>query len=83
MGFLIFLPNMLLVGFMFPREGMPIWAQNIGKLLPLTYFLQIVRGIIMKGLTMEHLWQYVTPMLGIMVLILMLAIRRLQRSSLV
>lgn len=82
-GFLIFLPNMLLAGFMFPREGMPVWAQNIGRVLPLTYFLQIVRGIIMKGLTMQYLWQYVIPMLVIMVLILALAITRLQRSSLV
>lgn len=81
-GFLIFLPNMLLAGFMFPREGMPPWAQTIGQFLPLTYFLQIVRGIIMKGLGIEHLWQYVLPMLGIMLFVITLAVRRLQRSSL-
>jgi ABC-2 type transport system permease protein len=82
MGFLIFLPNMLLAGFMFPREGMPGWAQTVGQFLPLTYFLQIVRGIIMKGLGMEHLWQYVLPMLALMVVILAVAIRRLSKTSL-
>ncbi|MBT9589231.1 ABC transporter permease [bacterium] len=82
MGFLIFLPNMLLAGFMFPREGMPAWAQTIGQFLPLTYFLKIVRGILMKGLGFEHLVQYVLPMLLIMVVVIALAVRRLQRSSL-
>ncbi len=82
MGFLIFLPNMLLAGFMFPREGMPPWAQTIGQFLPLTYFLQIVRGILMKGLGLEHLLQYVLPMFAIMVAIIALAVSRLQRSSL-
>lgn len=81
-GFLIFLPNMLLAGFMFPREGMPLWAQTVGRFLPLTYFLQIVRGIIMKGLGLEHLLQFVMPMVVIMLLILALAIRRLKTSSL-
>ena len=67
---------------MFPREGMPAWAQTIGQFLPLTYFLKIVRGIIMKGLGIEHLMQYVLPMLLIMVVVIALAVRRLQRSSL-
>lgn len=82
MGFLIFLPNMLLAGFMFPREGMPPWAQTVGQFLPLTYFLKIVRGIIMKGLGFEHLVQYVVPMLVIMVVVIMVAVRRLKTSSL-
>jgi ABC-2 type transport system permease protein len=44
-----FLPNMLLTGFMFPFRGMPGWAQAIGEVLPLTHFLRIVRGIMLKG----------------------------------
>jgi ABC-2 type transport system permease protein len=44
-----FLPNMLLSGFMFPFRGMPGWAQAIGEVLPLTHFLRIVRGIMLKG----------------------------------
>lgn len=44
-----FLPNMLLSGFMFPFRGMPGWAQALGEVLPLTHFLRIVRGIMLKG----------------------------------
>jgi ABC-2 type transport system permease protein len=44
-----FLPNILLSGFMFPFRGMPDWAQAIGEVLPLTHFLRIVRGIMLKG----------------------------------
>jgi ABC-2 type transport system permease protein len=58
MAFFFFLPSMLLSGFMFPFEAMPRPAQWIGEVLPLTHFLRIVRGILMKGapigaLTME------------------------------
>lgn len=47
--FFFFLPSMLLSGFMFPFRGMPEWAQVIGEILPLTHFLRIVRGILLKG----------------------------------
>ena len=49
MGFFFFLPNILLSGFAFPFRGMPVWAQWIGEILPLTHFLRIVRGILLKG----------------------------------
>ena len=49
MTFFFFLPSLLLSGFMFPFRGMPGWAQAIGELLPLTHFLRIVRGILLKG----------------------------------
>lgn len=58
--FFFFLPSMLLTGFMFPFRGMPGWAQNIGEALPLTHFLRIVRGILLKGNGITevapHLW---------------------------
>jgi len=47
--FFFFLPSLLLSGFMFPFRGMPPWAQTLGELLPLTHFLRIVRGILLKG----------------------------------
>ncbi|WP_083239303.1 ABC transporter permease [Methyloceanibacter superfactus] len=47
--FFFFLPNILLSGFMFPFRGMPHWAQWIGEVLPLTHFMRIVRGIMLKG----------------------------------
>jgi ABC-2 type transport system permease protein len=49
MTFFVFLPSILLSGFMFPFRGMPHWAQAIGEVLPLTHFLRIVRGILLKG----------------------------------
>ena len=51
-----FLPNILLSGFMFPFRGMPRWAQIIGEALPLTHFLRIVRGIMLKGNGLAQLW---------------------------
>src|SRR5205814_10298885 len=49
MTMFFFLPSMLLSGFMFPFRGMPGWAQAIGEVLPLTHFLRVVRGILLKG----------------------------------
>jgi ABC-2 type transport system permease protein len=61
LSFFFFLPSLLLSGFMFPFRGMPVWAQAIGEVLPLTHFLRIVRGILLKGNGMEEvalqLWQ--------------------------
>jgi ABC-2 type transport system permease protein len=47
--FFFFLPSILLSGFMFPFRGMPRWAQLVGEVLPLTHFLRVVRGILLKG----------------------------------
>ncbi|HEY5043724.1 MAG TPA: ABC transporter permease [Verrucomicrobiae bacterium] len=49
MAFFFFLPSLLLSGYMFPFRGMPGWAQDVGECLPLTHFLRIVRGILLKG----------------------------------
>jgi ABC-2 type transport system permease protein len=49
MAFFFFLPSLLLSGFMFPFRGMPTWAQILGEVFPLTHFLRIVRGILLKG----------------------------------
>jgi ABC-2 type transport system permease protein len=49
MSFFFFLPSMLLSGFLFPFRGMPAWAQYIGEVLPLTHYLRIVRGVMLKG----------------------------------
>ncbi|WP_293210095.1 ABC transporter permease, partial [Parvibaculum sp.] len=47
--FFFFLPSILLSGFMFPFRGMPIWAQWIGEIFPLTHFLRVIRAIMLKG----------------------------------
>ncbi len=57
LGFLFLLPNILLSGFMFPRDAMPAPAQWLGSALPLTYFLEVLRGVLLKGIGVGHLWQ--------------------------
>lgn len=73
--FFFFLPSMLLSGFMFPFRGMPGWAQILGELLPLTHFLRIVRGIMLKGngfaAILPDLWPIGLFMLGAGVVALM------------
>jgi ABC-2 type transport system permease protein len=61
MSFFFFLPSMLLSGFMFPFRGMPQWAQMIGECLPLTNFLRIVRGILLKGNGLPEIAQELWP----------------------
>jgi ABC-2 type transport system permease protein len=57
------LPSILLSGFMFPFRGMPDWAQWIGEALPNTHFLQIVRGILLKGNGWTEIWPNIWPLL--------------------
>jgi len=49
MAFFVFLPSILLSGYLFPFRGMPLWAQAVGEVLPLTHFMRIARGILLKG----------------------------------
>lgn len=62
MTFFFFLPSMLLSGFMFPFRGMPDWAQWIGEVFPLTHFLRIVRGVMLKGADWTAMWPNLWPM---------------------
>jgi ABC-2 type transport system permease protein len=66
--FFFFLPSMLLSGFMFPFRGMPKWAQVIGEVLPLTHFLRVVRGIMLKGNGVVEVLPSVWPM-GVFMLV--------------
>jgi ABC-2 type transport system permease protein len=59
---LIMLPSLLISGYIFPRESMPLLIRDLGALVPLTYFLQIVRGIILKGVGLEYLKSNVLPL---------------------
>jgi len=61
MTFFFFLPSMLLSGFMFPFRGMPGWAQVIGEALPLTHFLRIVRGVLLKANGWAEIWPEAWP----------------------
>ena len=75
-----FLPSILLSGFMFPFAGMPIWAQRIAEVLPLTYFLRIVRGILLKGNGWFELWPNVWPIFMFLIAVVILAVMRYQRT---
>ena len=68
MTFFFFLPSMLLSGFMFPFRGMPDWAQVIGEALPLTHFLRIVRGVLLKGNGLESILPELWP-IGLFMLV--------------
>lgn len=69
MSFMVFLPSIMLTGFMFPFVGMPNWAQSLGSLIPMTYFVRIVRAILLKGGTFVEIWPNLWPLMLFMVLI--------------
>jgi ABC-2 type transport system permease protein len=80
MTFFFFLPSILLSGFMFPFRGMPEWAQWIGTLLPLTHFVRLVRGIMLKGIGLADLWLDVWPLLAFMLLVILIGLRFYKRT---
>jgi ABC-2 type transport system permease protein len=80
MTFFFFLPSILLSGFMFPFRGMPQWAQWIGEVLPLTHFLRIVRGIMLKGNDIGQLLGELWPMLAFMLVAGAVALNRYRQT---
>jgi ABC-2 type transport system permease protein len=81
MAFFFFLPSILLSGFMFPFRGMPVWAQKIGSMLPLTHYLRIVRGIILKGNDLEQILPNLWPITIFLLVALTIGLKR-YRSTL-
>jgi len=80
MSFFFFLPSILLSGFMFPFRGMPVWAQWIGEVLPLTHFLRLVRGLLLKNNGLIDLIPNVWPLLLFMVVVLTIALKRYRQT---
>ncbi|GED58614.1 ABC transporter permease [Brevibacillus formosus] len=80
MAFAFILPSVLLSGFMFPRDSMPLVIQWLGGLVPLTYFLEILRGIFLKGVDIDALWKDVVGMSSFCLLILTVAILRFRKK---
>ena len=70
----IVLPAAILSGLLFPRQSMPWPAYYAGYLLPLTYFLEIVRGIILKGVGLNYLWTWVWPMALFSIVVFLLSV---------
>lgn len=75
-----FLPSILLSGFMFPFAGMPGWAQVIGNILPLTHFLVIVRGILLKGNGFFDILHALIPILLFMVVVVYIGMKRFRQT---
>ncbi|MEQ8248789.1 MAG: ABC transporter permease [Alphaproteobacteria bacterium] len=80
MAIFFFLPSILLSGFMFPYRGMPAWAQLLGEVLPLTHFLRITRGILLKGAEWRDIAPEVWPLLAFLAVVLMVALRRYRQT---
>ena len=75
----VLMPTLLLSGFMFPRETMPWIVQQIGLLIPLTYYLQILRGIILKGVGIQVLWTNAVPLAILSLAVFTPASRRVRK----
>ncbi|MBM3345464.1 MAG: ABC transporter permease [Betaproteobacteria bacterium] len=80
MTFFFFLPSILLSGFMFPYRGIPEWAQWLSSVLPLTHFLVLVRGIMLKGNELHELWPQIWPILAFMLVVILLGLRFYKRT---
>ena len=80
LSMLAILPSIYLSGLLFPIEGMPEPAQYLARMLPITYFLRIVRGIVLKGIGLDELWPDVWPLVAFGVVIFTLSVLRFRKS---
>lgn len=79
-SFLMLLPNIMLSGFMFPREGMPLLANWLGLALPLTYYLQVLRGVLLKGVGLAEVWPQLLGLIAFATLFFVFSVRRFQKQ---
>ncbi|HSU15921.1 ABC transporter permease [Longimicrobium sp.] len=80
LSFMLLMPNILLSGFMFPREAMPRAMQWISTALPLTHYLRVLRGILLKGVGVGDLWQEAAILAVMAIVILMLSVARFSKT---
>ena len=80
MSFFYILPSLLLSGFMFPFRGMPVWAQWLGEAIPVTHFLRVVRGSLLKGQGLEDQWRELTALGVFVCVVTALAMARYRRT---
>jgi ABC-2 type transport system permease protein len=73
-------PSILLSGFMFPFRGMPVWAQVIGEAIPVTHFLRVVRGALLKGQSLGDMWRELLALLAFVCVVTALAMARYRRT---
>jgi ABC-2 type transport system permease protein len=77
---LTMLPSVILSGFMFPRASMPLIIYALTFLVPLTYFLEIVRGIVLRGAMWVDLWDETAALVGFFLFFLFVAVRRFRKQ---
>jgi ABC-2 type transport system permease protein len=80
LSFFLIMPNILLSGFMFPRDAMPAPAQWIGNVLPLTYYLEILRGVLLKGIGISELWRETLVLCAFATGLIALSVRRFRKT---
>lgn len=80
LSFFFMLPNILLSGYIFPRAAMPEPAQWVGAALPLTWFLDILRGVLLKGVDMRDLWTQLGVLSGSALVLLVVSVRRFSKT---
>ena len=80
MTFFLFLPSILLSGFMFPFAGMPRPAQWLAEVLPLTHFIRLARGIMLRGAALPELWPAVAVLAGFIAVMMTVAIARFRKT---
>ena len=80
LSFLTFLPSVYLSGLLFPIEGMPVAAQYLAAIIPLTYYLTIVRGIVLKGVGLDALWPSVLPLVIFGIVVFTLSVFRFRKQ---
>ncbi len=79
MAFFLFLPSILLSGFMFPYDGMPVAAQWLAEVLPLTHFVRLIRGVMLRGAGLHQMWPDVLALMGFTIVMMTLAISRFRK----
>lgn len=78
--FFFFLPSLMLSGFMFPFRGMPLWAQYLGELMPLTHFLRLIRSMMLKGAGMQTVAGSFLALAAIVLALALVSLLRFRRT---
>ncbi len=80
LSFVFILPTVLLSGFMFPREAMPAVAQWLGAVFPITYYLRVLRGILLKGAGIDAMWRDTLALAAFAIVLIAFSVRRFQKN---
>ena len=80
MSYFIFIPSVYLSGVLFPVEGMPPLAKTVAYMIPLTYYVEIIRGIVLKGIGISYLWTHLLVLTAIGAILITTSILRFHKK---